>query len=285
MKHIGIICAMPVEIAPFTQALEITDDGWNGAVRFWQGTYADKQITLVQSGVGKVFAAAAAQMVLTQFAPEALFSCGTAGSLDPHAQIGAIIVGAQTVQHDYGFLTPQALIHFGCQFRRPDHAAEFSKEFPANPELLRLAQTLKAPETDGWPICCGTIVSGDQVILATEKRQGLAEQFHALAVDMESAALAQVAYMHAAPFLAIRGISDHADELLPIDPAQLDPNEFGGYAAATRGEKISLLTKALKYFAQHPAAFALSYQARRNIKKAARRAAAFTLQLIRSLPD
>lgn len=274
---------MPVEIAPFIKQLDLDNDFWSGPFRCWQGSYADKQLTLVQSGVGKVFAAAAAQMLISRFAPEALFSCGTAGSLEPHAPIGTIIVGERTAQHDYGFVLPQAFIHFGCQVPQPKDKPVFSKEFPAAPELLRAARALPERQAEQGLVGYGAIVSGDQVILAAEKRQWLAAQFQALAVDMESAALAQVASLYAVPFLAVRGISDHADETFPIDTTQLDPNEFGAYAGAAFGEKIRLLTKALGYFAQHPTTFALSFQARQNIKKAAQSSAAFTLKLIRAL--
>jgi adenosylhomocysteine nucleosidase len=283
MKHIGIICAMPDEVDPFRRAMEIEDEFWVGAMQFWKGQYEGKKLTLIQSGAGKVHAAAATQMLISQFAPDAIFSCGAAGSLDPQYQIGDIIVGERTVHHDYGFVVPETFIHFGLQIRRAKKKPAFLKEFSADGELFRIAKSINEPREEHLQIFYGTILSGDQVILSSEKRQWLADQFQALAVDMESAAIAQVAYMHAAPFLAVRAISDYADETMQIDISKLDPNEFGEYSSASLGEKIRLLTKAMSYFAQHPSAFALSLQARRNIKKAAQSSATFSLHIIRSL--
>jgi adenosylhomocysteine nucleosidase len=81
----------------------------------WQGEDEGKTITLVQSGVGKVHAAVATQMLISQFAPEAIFSCGTAGSLDPQYQIGDLIVAESTTQHDYGFILPGKFIPYGLK--------------------------------------------------------------------------------------------------------------------------------------------------------------------------
>ena len=287
LKNIGIICAMPDEVSPFKQHVKFEEDFWVGTIRFWKGEYKGKKVILVQSGIGKVHAAAATQILISQFAPDAIFSCGAAGSLDTRYQIADIIVGERTIHHDYGFVVPETFIHFGIWIRKADKKSEFLKEFPADSELLRIAQSVNTRWEDQSQVGYGSILTGDQVILSSEKRQALVDQFGALAVDMESAAIAQVAYMHNVPFLAVRGISDYADERVPIDFSKLDPNEFGAYSSASPGEKIRLLTKAIHYFAHHPSAFALSLQARQHIKKAARSSASFTLNIMGSFatPD
>jgi adenosylhomocysteine nucleosidase len=274
---------MPNEVSPFKQQIQLEEDFWVGAVRFWKGDYKEKKVTLVQSGVGKVHAAVAAQILISQCAPDAIFSCGAAGSLDTRYKIGDIIVGKHTIQHDYGFVVPETFIHFGFQIRKANKQAVFLKEFPADSELLRIAQSANTQCTDQAQIVYGSILTGDQIILSSAKRQSLANQFNALAVDMESAAIAQVAYMQNVPFLAVRGISDYADESVPLDFSKLDPNEFGTYPSASPGEKIRLLTKAFRYFARHPSAFTLSLQARQHIKKAARSSAMFTLKIVEFL--
>jgi adenosylhomocysteine nucleosidase len=234
----------------------------------------------VQSGLGKVHAAAATQILISQCAPDAIFSCGSAGSLDTRHQIGDIIIGESTTQHDYGFFMPETFIPFGLQIRRPKKKPTFLKEIPADSELLRVAKSMHESQ---FQVFYGSILTGDQVILSSERRQLLADQFRALAVDMESAAIAQVAYMHDVPFLAVRGISDYADEMIQIDTSKLDPNEFGAYPSASLREKIRLLTKAIRYCAHHPSAFAISLQARQNIKQAAKSSAMFTLRIVRLL--
>jgi adenosylhomocysteine nucleosidase len=273
---------MPEEIAPFKQRIQVEQEEQIGAIQSWQGQYEGKQITLVQSGMGKVHAAAATQLLISQFSPDAILSCGTAGSLEPAYQIGDIIVGERTMQHDYGFLLPGTFVPFGFQMKI-NHKATFLKEFSADSNLLNLAKSVGDHWEDQALIRYGLVLTGDQVILASEKRQALVDQFGATAVDMESAAIAQIACLYNVPFLTVRGVSDFASETFPIDFSKLDPNEFGAFSSASPGEKIKLLIKAISYFAQYPSKFALSLQARQNIKKAAQNSALFTLNLLKTI--
>lgn len=281
MKHISILCALPAEFAPFKRALQLEQQHQSGGMLCWEAVYREKKITLVRSGVGKVHAAAAAQQVIAEYAPEAIFSCGTAGSLCPQGRIGDIVLGASTLQHDYGFTLPEAFIPFGFHLHRKCGKNVFLREFAADTELLRVAQTLDAEK---YRLFSGTILTGDQVIFSAAKRASLARQFQAMAVDMESAAIAQICAIHQVPFLAVRGLSDFADEAsFPLDVAKIDLNDVGESVSGSLGDKLSLLTKAVSYFARHPAAFRLSLQARQQINIAARQSAHFTLALLEHL--
>ncbi|MBD3304771.1 5'-methylthioadenosine/S-adenosylhomocysteine nucleosidase [candidate division KSB3 bacterium] len=285
MQHIAILCALQQEITPFIRHIPALQEmEWPGIARLWQGQHAGKTLTLVLSGIGKVHAAAAAQSVITHYAPDAVFSCGTAGSLDDQYQIGDIVVGQQTVQHDYGFVLPETFLPFTFRLLTKTKTPKFLKEFPADETLLNAAHQRESQWTPRSQVFYSTIVTGDQVIFSSAKRQALAQQFHATAVDMESAAIAQVCLLNHIPFLSIRGISDHADETIPIDTSHIDPNEFVSYASASVGEKFSLLTKAVMYFSQHPSEFVLSVQARQHMKLAAQNSAVFTLTLFHELP-
>jgi len=53
------------------------------------------------------------------------------------------------------------------------------------------------------------------MITSAEEKQSLAAKFGAVAVDMESAAIARVCAEQGIPFAAVRAISDTADEALP----------------------------------------------------------------------
>lgn len=53
------------------------------------------------------------------------------------------------------------------------------------------------------------------MITSAQDKAALASRFTAVAVDMESAAIARVCAEHGVPFAAIRAISDTADESLP----------------------------------------------------------------------
>ena len=284
MKQICILCAVPPEVSAFKQLFEFEKPTKLGAMLCWVGRYEDTTVSLIQTGVGKVQAAAAAQLAIMHYSPDAMFSCGTAGSLDDRCDIGDIIIGKTTIQHDYGFILPDAFVHFGIHLSKNNGKKGFFQEFQANKGLFKATETVRQHlKGQVGQIFSGPILTGDQIIFSSEKRRELAEQFNALAVDMESAAIAQVCTVNRVPFLAIRGISDHADEQIQIDISKLDPNEFGAYPLASFNEKLRLLTKAFQYFSHHPSAFMLSIQAQQQMKIAAKSSAVFTLELLKTL--
>ncbi|HKE33048.1 MAG TPA: hypothetical protein VKD65_15060 [Candidatus Angelobacter sp.] len=60
----------------------------------------------------------------------------------------------------------------------------------------------------------GVLVTADEIANATSKAT-LVEKFHALAVDMEAAAVAQVAQQNGIAFRCVKAISDEADFVMP----------------------------------------------------------------------
>ncbi|GAK50801.1 5'-methylthioadenosine/S-adenosylhomocysteine nucleosidase [Candidatus Moduliflexus flocculans] len=275
---------MPPEIAPFKQALTGLQPGSLGAFPCWRGTFQQRDVSLVLCGIGKVHAAAAAQLTVSELKPDAVFSCGSAGSLDDRLDIGDVVVGASTLQHDYGFVTPDAFIPFGLHLQRQGQAREYMRRFPADASLLSVANAIQHDAPPSSPrVVIGTILTGDQVIFSAEKRQALRQEFDALAVEMESAAIAQVCALYDIPFLSIRGISDHASEAIPLDTSRLDPNELAEFSSASLGKKLSLFAKTISYLAHHPSAFVMSVQARQHIKTASEHSAQITLRFIEQL--
>jgi hypothetical protein len=91
--------------------------------------------------------------------------------------------------------------------------------FEADPGLVELA--LEAAQALGGEARVGTIVTGNQVIFATARKRWLHRTFDALAVEMETAAVAQVAVAHRLPWIAVRAISDTADDDLALDYGRL----------------------------------------------------------------
>ncbi len=60
-----------------------------------------------------------------------------------------------------------------------------------------------------------TLVESSKVILDVEEKEQLARRSGAIAVDMESAAIGQVARQAGIPFMVIRTLADTANEALP----------------------------------------------------------------------
>jgi len=78
----------------------------------------------------------------------------------------------------------------------------------------------------------GTVVSSRELARA-HKKQELASRFGADVVDMEGAAVAEVAEAHGLPFLAVKAVSDEKDFELP--PLQGFVDASGGFQSARFG--------------------------------------------------
>jgi len=174
-------------------------------------------VHVVCTGVGPTNAAHAAQRVLGALPPAcrplvAVFGIG--GALSPALAVGDVVLGIHTRSVE-GDVLP------GCPT-----------------VLARAAEHLTAA---GFTVHRGDHLTTPYVVCrATEKRR-LYEQTMALAVDMESYAIAQVAKRSELPLLLVRIISDDAHWDLPNLNVGLDPN----YAVNPLGMTAALLSHPL----------------------------------------
>lgn len=178
---VGIICAMKSELDLVSSA----DFGVRNQVR------------CVLSGMGKVNAAVATTRLIYEYGPDCIINAGVAGSLNSDIREGSVVVGAKTAYHDVwcGGETPLGMVE------------GFPQRFSAHPALLEAALGC-APG-----LYSGLIITGDQFYLdeREDRRQKLLYP-DALAVDMESAAIAHVCHIFDVPFLSFRIISDSHDD-------------------------------------------------------------------------
>lgn len=87
----------------------------------------------------------------------------------------------------------------------------------------------------------GPLIQSTTVLINPDEKRALFKNFGAVAVDMESVAVARVALQAKIPFMAIRAISDPADMAIPAS-AMAGIDDFGGL------RPLSLL----KSLARHP---------------------------------
>ena len=117
--------------------------------------------------------------------------------------IGDLVVSTDTVYHDVDAGT------FGYQPGQVPQMDTFS--FAADPKLIETAVEANKKANSDIRTFTGRIASGDQFIGSGEKKQWIADTFHALCVEMEGTAIAQAAYLNKVSFVIIRAISDKAD--------------------------------------------------------------------------
>lgn len=163
-------------------------------VEFHTGEISGREVVVCHSGIGKVNAALTAETMLRNFNPALVINTGVAGGTGGGASILDVVVGAKVAYHDVwcgpGTLWGEA---HGCPlyFECPD----FLKRLPALEPSEHLIHGL---------ICSGDIFVSDVKVL-----DGIRRHFpDVVAVDMESAAIAQTCYMKDVPFMALRVISD-----------------------------------------------------------------------------
>ena len=190
---IGIIVAMEKELKLLLPLLsERTETTYRGET-FYTGRVNGHEIAVMQCGIGKVNAGVGTFMLIDGFNPELIINTGVAGGADPSIHVMDAVVATRVAYHDV-YCGPE--IESGA-------VQGLVKYFPTVTEDF--AKSLEGMEH----VHFGLICSGDQFIDTIEAVQKIKSDYaDALAVDMESAAIAQVCYKQHVPFVSLRVISD-----------------------------------------------------------------------------
>lgn len=192
---IGIINAMQKEHEQLVALLQDRKTEKRGRFSFTTGSYKGRNIVLMQSGIGKVNAAVGAVELIHQYEPNVLVNTGVAGGIDKSLRVMDVVAGSTVTYHD---------VDCGPE-NEPGQVQGLPTIYHADEQLLKITSSLET-ETRIVP---GLICSGDQFITDSQQLESIKSRFpQALAVDMESGALAQVCYLYGIPFLSFRIISD-----------------------------------------------------------------------------
>ena len=206
---IGIIGAMADEVALLQKEMQVEEIVEKAGMRFHKGNLCEKEVVVVQSGIGKVNAALCAQILVDIFRVDTLLNTGIAGSLDAQIDIGDMVISTDAVQHDVDATT------FGDPLGQVPNMDTFS--FPADEKLVELAKRVNEEVNPDIQTFTGRIVSGDQFISSQEAKEHLVNTFHAKCTEMEGAAIAHAAYLNQVSCVIIRAISDKADNSAEMD--------------------------------------------------------------------
>lgn len=159
------------------------------------------QVLIALGGHGKAQFAVQTQYLIDHFPSVELVVCaGAAGSLHPELSAGDVVVGTETVEHDYR-------LHFAT---RPP------PRFPAHaPTLQRLL--VAAEEVSGFRVAFGTIASGDEDVVTSERAAAIHAQTDALCVAWEGSGAARAAAFSGLGSIEVRAITDRANKEAPND--------------------------------------------------------------------
>ena len=205
------------------------------------GELAGKDVLLVLSGVSMVNAAMTAQTVIDRFDVSGIIFSGIAGGVNPNLAIGDVVVPAQWGEYqeqifarettsgwqassefgNYGMMFPQS-ISLTQKDGKPDNEKqlfwlpvsqnllEVAKDAANLVELSDCTQTKVCLEHSPNVVVGGNGVSGPTFVDNASYREWVWQTFQADALDMESAAVAHIAYVNKVPFIAFRSLSDLA---------------------------------------------------------------------------
>jgi adenosylhomocysteine nucleosidase len=176
LSKLGIIAALPAEAeCLYNKKLNITSP-----------IEIQKDIFLCLSGIGYESARHAANELL-RFNIDGLISWGVAGAIDPSLNSGDLIVANTIISPDIMYST-------------------------SNEWKNKLSEYI---QNKYGKVINADIASSREICASTSDKENLLHRTNALAVDMESAAIAETAKNNNLDFLAIRTIADQAHSSIP----------------------------------------------------------------------
>ena len=208
-----------------------------------EGSVAGKHVVVFESGVGATAAAHGTRALIAGHKPRWVISAGFAGGLDAAVKQGDIVLADRVVDESG---------------RRLDIE-------------LAVDQTALS-STRGLHV--GGLVTVDHVVRTAEEKQQLAARTGAMAVDMETIAVAEVCRDERVRFLAVRGITDAVDRNLPRDIEYL----------LQRKTTAGRLGAAARALVRRPASIKDLWQLKEDALKVSERLGQFLVGVIGQLP-
>lgn len=191
---IGVIVAMDKELALLMPLLENPTHTSINGFTFHTGTIGQASIIAMKCGIGKVNAAIGTMTLIDHFSPDLIINTGVAGGTGGNAGVLDIVVGTRIAYHDV-WCGPGTQWGDAAGCPRFFHTADAVNSLPC----LHEGDTVKH----------GLVASGDVFVSDPAVLQHIRSLYPDVdAVDMESAAIAQVCYLRDVPFACMRVISD-----------------------------------------------------------------------------
>ncbi len=187
-KPILIIAALKEEIKELKGYIKDAKQTSYKDFIFHIGKIKENRVLIVQSGVGMDRATRATQAALELINPSCIVTIGFCGATRCGLKVSDIVISQKLIFND-------------------SHDNEL---YESAPHLVEIAQSVSKPK----PLL-GTTLTTHRPIYRSEIKQALGQRTHALALNMEGRAVAQVAKKANVPFIEIRSVLDTAEEDLP----------------------------------------------------------------------
>lgn len=194
-KTIGLIAAMPEEIKPLLKQVGAYDKSSAAGFNLYRFNVHGKSCRLIESGIGAERAGKAAKALIASEHPDVIISFGFGGGVRPGMAVGDLAVARSIRLYQGG---------------DPDARKAIVLPVPA-----KVRQTLETVcNQRGCAIRQGDFLTSEIILNKKKLAMELPQEVVNPVLDMETWAIAQVAAQERIPLLAIRAISDAADEEL-----------------------------------------------------------------------
>ena len=200
---LGIIGAMEVEVATLRDQMDVERTVTRANMDFSEGVLNGCPAVVVRCGIGKVNAAACAQILADEFGVTHVVNTGVAGSLDNRIEIGDVVVSTDAVHHDMDVT--------GLGYAPGEVPQVGTVAFPANDGMRERAVEACHQVVPEIGVFEGRVASGDQFIAERARKARIKADFDAMCCEMEGAAIAHACHVNGVPFAVVRAISDKAD--------------------------------------------------------------------------
>lgn len=193
---IGLLFPSDNERNPIIDDINIKEKKKISGLEFILARYIDHELVIVVSGICKVNAAIASQLLIDRFGVEAIINTGVCGGLDERTKLFDTIISEKVYYHDVdaAFITKEFPFLENGYFEADKHLLELSKKIALSDSTVKI----------------GATICGEQFITDSERPE-LIKKFKAFGVDMETGAVAHVCHVNNVPFIAIRSVTDDSN--------------------------------------------------------------------------
>ena len=203
-ETVAIIGAMDAEINEYIKNISHPKNKQYCDFEVTAGNLGKYRLIISKSGVGKVNSSVTAQYIIDKYHPKYIINTGIAGALSPDLKAGDIIIAQKMVQHDFdvtAFGNPKGYMDNGIEPDKPTF-------YYSDKDLINYF----IEKSKNKNLKTGTIATGDIFVADKNTKNAIKKEFGANLVDMESAAIAQVAQKNNIPVIVLRTVSDEIQD-------------------------------------------------------------------------
>ncbi|QDT63925.1 5'-methylthioadenosine/S-adenosylhomocysteine nucleosidase [Calycomorphotria hydatis] len=240
MPTIGVVAALNIEMESLIERLQSRERTISPRLEVNKGLIDSHRVVIGVGGVGEEKARQTAQALIDAHSLDWVLSCGFSGALIDDLKIGDIVVGT-SVTNTVG-------------------------------KSLSVPITMESDPASRLHV--GGLFTSDSIVREVAAKRDLANRYKAIAVDMESYAVAEICRQQGIRFMAVRAISDDLSADLPQGMEAILSRSGARQWGAAVGE-----------IWKRPALAGDLWSLRENAMKAARSLSSFTANIISQLPN